>query len=187
MGDWPVAPGRWIAGGSLDTGCESMASHDVLCAANASANGGLNNTGTWPAANRAIYIPFEIHTPIIVCKLGWVNAAVLTGNADAGIYDVNGNRLVSTGNTARAGATAAQTVDVADTWLMPGVHHYALVCASASGTFFRGGVGCAQLMQASGITHEGLGSAVLPATTTFPSTGGAYIPYAYIAFNAAVA
>lgn len=83
-------------------------------------NGGTTALAAWFGANKPCAIPFVVNTPFTIMQLGWFNGSALTDNFDCGVYDVGFNRLISTGSTARVGATLNQWVDVTDTVLGPG-------------------------------------------------------------------
>ncbi len=95
-------------------------------------NAGLLNTA-WPAANQAFFVPFTVSEPLTVLALWWQNGGTVSGNVDAAIYDESFNRLVSTGSTAQAGASAMQVVDVPDTMLVPGRYFFALALNNTTG------------------------------------------------------
>jgi hypothetical protein len=120
----------------------------------------------WPAALRVIYTPVVLQRPYTVTKAGWINGSTVAGNVDAGIYDENGNRLVSTGSTAMAGASTLQTVDITDTKVGPGVVFLAMVTDSATATFIINNSINVSLSRCSGIQQQLLGAMPLPATWT---------------------
>lgn len=79
--------------------------------------------GTWPAADRGIFIPFEVWSPIVVVQMAWNNGGTIANtSADVGIYDLAGNRKVHSGSIALAGANAIQIADITDTVLLPGIY-----------------------------------------------------------------
>jgi len=84
----------------------------------------------WPSANLAIFVPIRIPFPVVVYKLVIGAGATAAGNFDVGIYDASGNRLVSSGATAK-GASTEQVLDIADTTIGPGLFYLAM---SADGT-----------------------------------------------------
>lgn len=105
------------------------ASPEFACSGMVKSGGVSPNVGTWPSANKAIAIPFQLLTDVTVYQLGWNNGTgTLSDSVDLGIYDTSWNRKVSTGGTARAGVTVQQWVDVTDTPLPPG--RYYLVMSS---------------------------------------------------------
>lgn len=98
----------------------------------------LNTSAAWPTANKAFFYPFLVEeSGFTIAQLGWVNGTAVSGNVDAGVYDLNGNRKISTGSTAQSGTTAIQLVDVADTGIDPGIYFIALVLDNTTGTVHR--------------------------------------------------
>jgi hypothetical protein len=95
---------------------------------------GLNRStpvGTaWPSANLAILVPARLPQTITVYKLVVGAGATAAGNFDVGIYDAQGNLLVSSGSTAK-GSSSEHLIDVTDTRVGPGVVYLAL---AADGT-----------------------------------------------------
>ena len=93
-------------------------------------NGGVNiDVGDiWPTANKAFFYPFTIYSPITISKAFILNASAVSGNVDIGVYDKNGNRLGSTGQTVNAGTVASQIINLtADTLLsLPGYYYLAI-------------------------------------------------------------
>lgn len=62
--------------------------------------------------------------------------SVVGGNFDIGIYDRFGNRMVSSGATAKAAASTEQIVDVTDTVIGPG-HYYLAMAADGTNNYIR--------------------------------------------------
>lgn len=84
----------------------------------------------WPASNRAIFVPVRLDRQVTVYKMVAGGGVTATGNYDVGIYDRFGNRLVSSGATAKP--SSAETVfDVTDTPIGPGLYYLAM---AADGT-----------------------------------------------------
>ena len=74
------------------------------------------NSQAWPSAQKPVAVPFYLWQPETIYQLGWLNGSgTMTDNVDVGVYDSSWNRKISTGSTARAGASSLQFVDVADT------------------------------------------------------------------------
>lgn len=88
----------------------------------------------WPTANLAIYLPVEILYPVTIAKIMVNNGTAVSGNIDVGIYDADGNRRVSAGSTAQAGASAIQIFDITDTLLNPGLYYMAVALDNTTGT-----------------------------------------------------
>lgn len=77
-------------------------------------------SATWATANLAVYWPFTVQQTQTVYKFFWINGSAAGNNADAGIFDSAGVKLISTGSTAMSGNNTLQVTDVADTVLVPG-------------------------------------------------------------------
>lgn len=132
-------------------------------------------SNAWPAANRGLYIPFDLQVPFIVKQIAWYNAATVAGNVDAGIYDIFGNKIISTGSTAMAGASALQIVDITDTELNPANYYMAMVSDSGTATFFsKLSSGYRVAMRINGQQEQSAFPLANPATFSNP-TGG-YCP-----------
>lgn len=87
-------------------------------------------------ANRAYFYPFIAQEPITIAQLGWYNGLSVSGNCDAGVYDLAGNRLISTGSTAQASTSSLQIVNVTDTPITRGYHFLAFVIDNGTGNMF---------------------------------------------------
>lgn len=122
----------------------------------------------WPAANRALFCPFEIEEPFIVSKIFIRNGSPVAGyNLDVGIYDIEGTKIVSSGSTAASGTNTIQELTISEVTLAPGNYYLALACDSASynhnlvasafGLFALQSAGCKEMDSAF----------PLPATATF--------------------
>lgn len=142
-------------------------------------NFGANTPGSaaWPAANRAIYIPFKVSEPILVKRLFVYNGATASGNADIGIYSSRAAdrlpdvRLVSAGSTAQAGTSDLQVFDVTDTWLGPGLFYWAFALDNTTGTVTRLNFGGTREGQLSGCMMQS-SALPLPAAATPASFSG---------------
>lgn len=131
-------------------------------------------SGTYPSANRAYYYPITLNDWVTVTQMSLYNGATVAGNVDVGIYDINGNRLVSAGGVAMAGASTVQVFDIADTALVPGDYYLAMACSSASATFFRYQAN-AQVMEAFE-SYMQASAYPLPATATFVAATVGFVP-----------
>ncbi len=121
MSDWsPIRPLEAYAGGVISTATILGRGYSITAAASAA----------WPSANLAIFVPFQLAVPVTVYKMATGSGATAAGNFDIGIYDAAGNRLVSSGTTAK-GASTEHIIDVTDTVIGPGTYYLAM---SADGT-----------------------------------------------------
>jgi len=130
---------------------------------------GTHASGTWPAANRAIFIPFRL-TQTVTVTLMWVfNGATVNGNFDIGIYDKDGTRLVSNGVTAQVGVNQIQTVDITDTVIGPGLFYMALAFDNTVATVFRSNLAfrIAKVLGVAQMDNGYVGGTGLVATASF--------------------
>lgn len=139
----------------------------------------INTPGSavWPSANVALFWPVRLAVPVTVTVLWWANGATASGNVDCGIYDAEGNRLLSTGSTAQTGTTAIQSVNVTDTVIPPGLIYLALAMDNVTGTINRVVMGNATACQLAGM-HQQATAFALPATATFAAMAQNYVPMA---------
>lgn len=139
--------------------------------------------GVWPAANRALYMPFAVEETVTAYQMA-TEVSVQSGNCDVGIYDENANRLVSTGSTA-VGAAGIQVFNITDTVLTPGTYFMAMSCDNVTASFLRF-VPTALWTQTLGLQQEALGSVTLPATAAFANPASGYHPVLSIALVATI-
>lgn len=139
---------------------------------------GLNNplaSTAWPAANRALYIPFRISQPIQMINGFVLNGGTASGNLDIGVYSGDGTKLCSTGSTAQAGTTTIQTIAFTTSPVIgPGLFFMALSCSATTLTF----LACttaAVVLRELGMFQQATAFA-LPATFTLASLASAYLP-----------
>jgi hypothetical protein len=134
------------------------------CGASEAIRSTAGTTLTLGGTNRSVYYSFVLSRPFLVKQIGWANGGVVSGNVDAGIYDLGGTRIISTGSTAQSGGT--QVTDTADTWLNPGYYFMALGVSSATAQFW-GWAGGAFVYEFRGMGCMGEATFPLPATATF--------------------
>lgn len=148
-------------------------------------SGATNSSGVWPAANRAIYIPFRVETTVTAYQIAWENGAAVSGNLDVGIYDEIGNRLVSKGSTAQAGTTTIQAADITDTVLGPGLYYMAMCVDNTTAAVIRGAPQAAWLQMA-GVQQQAVGAVTLPNPATFANPASAYLPNMCVALRSTI-
>lgn len=141
--------------------------------------GQASASAVYPAADRAIFVPFVVFNPLIAVKLGVRNGTAVSGNVDVGIYDDQQNRVVSIGSTPQAGTSAVQSFDIADTTLEPGVYYLALCCDNTTSTFFRLAP-VVTLARAFGVLSQSVGAVTLPNPATFAAAQDAYVPAMFV-------
>jgi len=144
-----------------------------------------NGTGyNWGTANLALYIPVNIPGTITVNRLWWFNGNAVAGGTDVGIYDINGNRLVSATGTTNSGVSTPQTVTPASIiTLQPGTYYIALACDNTTQKFV--GLQTSQTSYIGPAVGLGYQSSAypLPATATISSITGTAIPYPIFGFS----
>lgn len=137
--------------------------------------GGASPSGVaWPAANRAIFVPFRTPFPVTVCKLLVGAGATATGNFDVGIYDAAGNKIVSSGATAK-GANTEHILDITDTPIGEGLYYFALA-TDGTITMQASNALSVQGCRLAGIV-EAASSYVLPSSVSYAACSSAYVPY----------
>lgn len=140
-------------------------------------NIGLNgyNSTAWFAANGAFFFPFTLAKEITFSTLFCMNAITVAGNVDIGVYAQDGTKIVSTGSTVMAGASALQVIACAATTIGPGVFYLAMACSSATATFATYTVGQVLKTKFTGIAQMST-ALPLPATATLGTIGQDAIP-----------
>ena len=149
----------------------------------------FNSSSAWTTANRAIFIPFTVEQTVTAYQIAVENGATLNGNLDVGIYDLNGNRLVSSGTTAQAGVSVMQSIDITDTVLTPGYYFLAMSTDSTTATYIGSATvgGTGEYLRSLGI-QEQLTAFVLPNPATFanPAATTTVVPNICIATVATI-
>lgn len=133
-------------------------------------------SAVYTAANRAVYVPWEVEKPTLVTRLWVLNGATVSGNLDLGIYRGT-TRLASSGSVAQAGANTIQQVDITDTWIYPDEDiRFAIAMDNVTGTVFRSTLTYI-LGQVAGPGQKTQATAFpLPATATFSDWTTSYHP-----------
>ncbi len=115
---------------------------------------------TWPAANRAIYVPMNLPFAYPVRRVYWVNGStVTTSNLDLGIYNTDGTQIYHTGSTVQSGASLPQYTST-DFVLAPGQYYLALVMDNISAA--------RAYLSITVTTNEGRASGLLQQDTALP-------------------
>lgn len=127
----------------------------------------------WPSANLAIFVPFVLRVPTTVYKIVVGGGSLAAGNFDVGIYDQNGNRLVSSGAQAKS-ASVEHVVNITDTPLGPG-RYYMAMAADGTNNYVMYSVSAASRGKLGGVL-QAASSYVLPATVTFATFAQTDVP-----------
>src|SRR5215471_104247 len=95
-------------------------------------------SATWPLANQAIFVPFELDRPMRVTSAWWVNGnALASASADIGVYTADGTKLYSSGAVVLAGTNAYQTTGLGLPLTLPrGALYLALAVSSVSAQMY---------------------------------------------------
>lgn len=175
MGDWPNREDKWGLDWSLGW------SHPL------SLGGGAVNlvstsaaaTTAWPAANRAILIPFRLPKPATAYKMTIGAGTTASGNFDVGIYDIAGNLIISSGATGK-GNNTEQTVDITDTVLGNGSYYMAMA-ADGTNNYIARAVDL-NFLKMLGV-RQASSAYTLPATLTFETVASAFLPWFSVRFR----
>jgi hypothetical protein len=147
----------------------------AVCAGGACVQTANPVSQTWGTANLACYIPFVLSAPFLAQLMLYYVGATNTGNIDAGIYDEEGNKVVTKGSTAVGTAGTLQSLDITDTLLNPGRYYMAANCDTATSTVFA--YTCtAQQAQIMGMLNEAVGAVTLPSPATFAAATATRVP-----------
>lgn len=134
-------------------------------------------SATWPAANRIIFVPFELSHEVVVTKLCVYNGATAGANTfDVGIYTKDVVRIVAAGSTSGGSTSALQEIDITDTILAPGQYYMGMVCSNTTRTAFRVTTPPVNALKLMGIAQvaDGVPMGAGPLTLAVPAS--AYIP-----------
>ena len=132
----------------------------------------------WPAANRAIYTPFEIDQAVTVTALLFEIVAGGAGNAEIGIYNAAG---VKQGASSGAISTVAAGIKTFATTinLTRGRYYVGLATDGVLATFRRyAGAGAAANVLAIAGLKQQAAAYPLPASATFADAAANYVPFA---------
>lgn len=139
------------------------------------ASAGVPASSTWPAANRALFVPFTLASNYNMARIWWANGATANANIVAGIYTVGGTKLADTGSTAQAGTNVVQSAALA-LYLTPGAYYMALLFSATTGTIFRTTATTVSIEQTMGMAQQAVGATSLPATASFATVATAFVP-----------
>lgn len=177
MGDWPKAADQlglnaWVITPyhELSIGLPALRSAIATTAASAA----------WPSANRALFVPFRLPRQMTVYQGVVGCGSGSTGNFDVGVYDSAGNKIVSSGATARAASTEV-VANMTDTAIGPGLFYMAVAVDGTTNIVQQvpAAVGLTKML---GVLE--MGSAyTLPATATYATVSAANIPMMALYFR----
>lgn len=182
MSDWPPAPSVYGTVGVHNSLAmtSGVGDHSLMVGATST------TAAAWPAANRALYIPFCVEQTVTAFKMAFIVGAS-AGNYDVGLYDENGNRLVSLGSTAVPAAGLA-VADITDTVLRPGTYFMAMNCSTVTTLTIQAmqtGMSIASLTTC-GMQQEAVGAVTLPDPATFANIASIYVPSLSVAVRSTI-
>lgn len=120
----------------------------------------------WGAANKAYYYPFTLYDWATVYQFLLFVGSSSAGNVDIGIFDSQGNKVISTGSTAMsATANTIQEINVTDTVLAPGEYFIGVSRDTTSGNVMATGV-ADELALSQFAVYEEASAFPLPTTAT---------------------
>lgn len=143
--------------------------------------GSLLNTGVssqalstaWPVANTAYFIPFRLRQRSVFKQIVVGGGSTAGGNFDVGIYDLFGNRIVSSGSTAKV--TSGESIaNITDTTLGRGVYYMAMA-ADITTNYIAISPFNISILKLCGI-KELTSAFPLPATVTLVTLASSYLP-----------
>ena len=146
----------------------------------AAINNNAGAVGTWPSANRAIYVPVIVESYVTAYQMAF-EVTTQSGNYDVGIYDEAGVQLVAKGSTT-VPAVGLAAVDITDTPLTPGTYFLAMAVNTAVAAFWRQAIGLPSTQSIVGVQDQDAAFA-LPATATFSSPASQYVPSLAVAIR----
>lgn len=138
---------------------------------------GINDYGNtvWPTANRALFIPFRVYTPMVLRRAAICVGTPSSGNLDIGVYTRDGTRLVSSGSTAMAPAFSSNEVALTATPVGVGLYYMAVAVDNATAQLYAYTFGGANYGVMAGMAQ--MASAFpLPATATFAQIAVDFVP-----------
>lgn len=135
----------------------------------------------WPAANRAILLPFVIDRPQTAKQMFWENGGA-AGTTDVGIYDENLKRLVSLGATANA--AGIQIGNITDTPLIPGLYYMGMLVSTVTTETVWSAAVSIPALRGAGCLQQAVGAATLPDPIVAAAIASAYLPFLGISFQA---
>lgn len=130
----------------------------------------------WPAANRAVYIPFMVYNTFKVTYISALNNTA-TGNYDLGICDAHGTLLASTGSQTIPTSNVNLTKAL-DVTLYPGLY-YLMLSYDGTGNWYQYTWTTAQRWQSKGVFQQA-SAFPLPANATFASYTNTSVPVVMI-------
>lgn len=145
--------------------------------------------GSWPAANRALYVPFNLPYRYLVRRAAWTNGSTPGGNWDIGFFSESGTRLWRSGTVAGSGQAQPQWRTLATPLILEagvnywfGVVHDVTTAQHPCGATLTASQ--ATEIRELGAQSEDLASTALPAQATFAPWASQHFPLLAFTFTA---
>lgn len=136
----------------------------------------------WGTTNTlAIGFPLILPVAYTVAKIGWANAATITGTVDAGVYDEAGNRIFSArnkngdSNISHANASAMQSFTINQT--LPAGKYYLFFTLSGTTATVLSAPTTAVKGAACGLVQATVSTAILASTLTYALFAQTFVPW----------
>lgn len=130
----------------------------------------------WPAANRALIIPFTLPWDYPVKRVFWANGATVSGTAAFGVYSPGGSQFFATASTSKAGSASTLQFVTADVILPKGPCYFVLVMSGTTTACMGSTSVTAAMGRALGSKQQDVGSTTLPAALTKAQQASALLP-----------
>lgn len=139
------------------------------------------SAAAWPAANRAIYLPFDLDESANAQQVFWENGGV-AGTTDVAIYDATSlKRIVALTATTNAGSI--QIGNITDTLIGPGSYYLGILASTVTTQTYWSAPVVAATLRASGLVQQAVGAATLPDPMVPAVVASAYLPHVGISFQ----
>jgi hypothetical protein len=147
------------------------------------AQGVTLGSSAWPGGGAVMLFPIVLkaHTgPRTYTGMLWLNGSVVSGNIDAGLYDLTGTRLASVGSTPQSGTAQVQRANFATpVTLAAGRYYVAVSLDNTTGTLYKCSAGNLSVRAHGGRLAQPGSNFPLPATfnPTWIPTTQTYTPW----------
>lgn len=178
-----TTPGSGTSGsGGVAANADSVLGiSDPLCMCQYMITSGFATASTaWPAANRALLMPFSLPTAATVRRVLMFNGGTVSGNFDAGIYNEDGTQVITTGSTAQAGIAQTQVTNLTPTSLVAG-SYFMVLCFDNTTATVNQWTPDQRILRALGM-QQAAAAVPLGASLTLAAPAGANVPLMSIGF-----
>ena len=138
----------------------------------------------WPAANRAIYTPFEVDQAVSVTALFFEIVAAGVGNAEVGLYSAAGAKLGTSSGAISTNAVGIKTYTPGTPIALSRGRYFLGIATDGVLAQFRryaGAGAAANVLAIAGLKQQAT-AYPLPANATFADAAANYVPFGAVAF-----